>query len=311
MSEGQRDENAPGAEPDGPAAAIFDLGYKRYVGTRRPQSSRWRVIVLNLLATSWRGWWRMKIWIIGAILTTVGIGVPMYISRDRIFEQMVSRGTAINWADALVPMAFQFFQWFAFVLGATIAATQVARDTRAGAFEFYFSRPVRPIDYVLGKLAGTTLIMAMAVAAGPILLALFRVGLSHDFDEVIASLDVVPRAGLVGILAALAYASVALAMSTLSSRSRITVAVWVVFYFMIGGIFEGIAYGTGIGDLAVLNMPKAVVGLAYGVFDVTIRFQPLPSPEASAAALIAYSVAGIWFLHHRVARAQRAGLGGG
>ena len=38
-----------------PAAAIHDLGYKRYVGTRRPQSTRWRVLVKNVVSTSWRG----------------------------------------------------------------------------------------------------------------------------------------------------------------------------------------------------------------------------------------------------------------
>lgn len=295
-----------------PQAAIHDLGYKRYVGTRRPQSTRWRVIVKNLVASSWRGWWRMKLWIIGAVITTVGIGVPMYISRNQIFEQMVSHGVAMRWADALLPVAFRFFPWFGFILGATVAASQVARDTRAGAFEFYFSRPVRPIDYVLGKLGGTALIMAAAMAAGPLLLAIFRVALSLTFDERLSTLVVIPKVALVGVLASMAYAAVPLAISSLSNRSRITVAVWVAFYLLFGGIVQGLAFGLHTSGLAALNLPMAVAGTAFGLFDVHVPvFDQVPGLWPSMAALVGYTALAVVVLRVRVGQAERAGLGGG
>jgi hypothetical protein len=298
-----------------PAAAIHDLGYKRYVGTRRPQSTRWRVIVKNLVATSWRGWWRMKVWIIGAVLTTVGIGVPMYIAKyisDRPETSDFTRGgTLMSWADALLPMSFQFYSWFGFVLGCTVAAAQVARDLRAGAFEFYFSRPVRPIDYMLGKVGGTVLVMALGVAAGPFVLSLFRVGLSRSSDDLVTTLTMVPRAALVGVVAAMAYAVIPLALSTLSPRPRITISMWVVFYFIYGSIANALAFGLHKADLAVLNVGQAVSGLAYGVFEVTVPHQPVPSVGASTAALAAYIGVGLVLIHMRVRQAERAGLGGG
>jgi ABC-type transport system involved in multi-copper enzyme maturation permease subunit len=292
-------------------AAIHDLGYKRYVGTRRPQSTRWRVIVGNLVTTSWRGWWRMKMWIIGAILTTVGIGVPMYISRHEIFDQLKQQGVPMTWADALLPMSFQFYSWFGFVLGATVAAAQVARDLRAGAFEFYFSRPVRPVDYMLGKVGGVTLVMACALAAGPLLLSLFRVGLSREVDEILPNLVLVPRTALVGLVAALAYAAVPLALSTLSPRPRITIAMWVAFYFVFGGIASGLAHGLGRPDLAALSISDALVGFSFGIYGVEPLFQAVPSIGASTAALCGYTAVGLAVLHARVRRAERAGLGGG
>lgn len=295
------------------AAAIHDLGYKRYVGTRRPQSTRWRVIVKNLVATSWRGWWRMKLWIIGAIMTTVGVAVPMYISRDEIFDELMRGGVAMQFSDAMVAMSFQFYPWWGFLLGATIAAGAVARDLRAGAFEFYFSRPVRPVDYLAGKVGGVFLIMALALAAGPIMLALFRVGLSRDVDEVLPNLAAVPKVAMVGLVSALAYAVVPLAISTLAARPRITISIWVVFYFIFGGIVEGIAIGLKIPDLAAVSLSDAVGGFAWGVLGVELPMGPHqpPSVVASLGSLLAYSALGLVLLHMRLRQAEQAGLGGG
>jgi ABC-type transport system involved in multi-copper enzyme maturation permease subunit len=296
---------------EGPRAAIHDLGYKRYLGTRRPQSTRWRVIVKNLIATSWRGWWRMKVWMIGALLTTVGVGIPMYLSRHTVVRELQAKGFPMTWADALVPMSFSFFAWTAFTLATTIAAAQVARDLRASAFEFYFSRPVRPIDYVAGKVGGIGIIMLIALAAGPLLLSLFRVGLSDDMDEVMTTLALVPRTALVGVLAALAYAVVPLALSTLAPRPRITVAMWVGFYFIFGPIVEGLSFVMRAPDLAALNLPEAVTGLAHGLYGVPSMFGPMPSVAASATALLGYIALGLFVLHWRVRSAERAGMGGG
>jgi hypothetical protein len=294
-----------------PAAAIHDLGYKRYVGTRRPQSTRWRVIVKNVISTSWRGWWRMKFWMIGALLTTVGTGIPMYLLRHEIVRELEREGLKLTWADALVPGSFAFFAWTAFILAITVAASQVARDLRASAFEFYFSRPVRPIDYIAGKVGGVTVIMLFALAAGPFLLSLFRVGLSNDMDEAMTTLALVPRTALVGLLAALAYAVVPLAMSALAPRPRITVAIWVGYYIVFGGLISLLSHALRAPDLAALRLPDAVVGLAFGLYETTSMFGQLPSAGASMASLVGYTVLGLLALHWRVRSAERAGLGGG
>jgi ABC-type transport system involved in multi-copper enzyme maturation permease subunit len=297
------------------AAAIHDLGYKRYLGTRRPQSTRWRVLVKNAVSTSWRGWWRMKIWVIGCAITAVGLGVPMYISRNKVLEGLVRPGVSAGWADAFLPFSFLFFPWLAAILATTTAAGAVARDLRAGAFEFYFSRPVRPVDYVLGKVVGSALVMAAALLAGPLALSLFRVGLAAgDLDELFAALALVPRIALVGALGSIAFAVVALAISSLSSRPRITAAVWVGFYLLFGGVIEGLSAALQQPDLAALNLWSAVWGFAYGLIPVRLPgglSGSAPGLAASYAALVAYTAIGLVVLHVRVKLAERAGLGGG
>jgi ABC-type transport system involved in multi-copper enzyme maturation permease subunit len=296
------------------AAAIHDLGYKRYLGTRRPQSTRWRVLVKNTVSTAWRGWWRMKAWTVGCIIATVVFGAWMYIARDELVQEMMRRGLTVRWDNVLLPMSFRGYRWFAFVLAAATAAGAVARDMSAGAFEFYFSRPVRPLDYMLGKVIGATLVLGAALLAGPILLALFRVGLSRNLDEVIPAMVFVPRMALVGATAAIAYAVVALAFSSLSTRARITVALWVGFYLLLGGTVEAMAAAMSAPDLAALSLPRAVEGLAFGVMHMRVPdglTRVTPGVALSYASLVAHIAVGLIVLHVQVRRAERAGLGGG
>jgi ABC-type Na+ efflux pump permease subunit len=294
---------------DAPRAAIHDLGYKRYVGTRRPQSTRWRVIVKNVLTTSWRGWWRMKIWMIAVLLTTVGTGIPLYISRHELVRELARKGAPMNWVESLVPFSFNFFTWTAFVLGITVASAQVARDLRAGAFEFYFSRPVRPLDYVVGKVVGVAIIMFLALGAGPLLLSIFRVTLSDNMDEAMAALALVPRTALVGLLASLAYAVVPLALSALAPRPRITVTLWVGYYFVVAGLLVILAAALHVHGLAALVLPFAVISLAYGMYGATLG--GAVGVATSLIGLVVLIVVGLVALHWRVRAAERAGLGGG
>jgi hypothetical protein len=44
-----------------PGGTIYDLGYKRYVGTRPSTGTRWLVIMRHQLGMGWRKWWRYKV----------------------------------------------------------------------------------------------------------------------------------------------------------------------------------------------------------------------------------------------------------
>jgi ABC-2 type transport system ATP-binding protein len=266
-------DGAAAAPASGSASgsAIHDLGYKRYLGTRRPQSSRWRVIVRDQVGVTWRGFWRMKAWVIASAMTTVVFGALMFVFGNETFSAAVKQatGSTPTIVDAMLPFSFQFFPWFGFVMSVSVAAAVVPRDLKAGAFEFYFSRPVRPIDYVAGKLAGLCLIFAAVMAAGPLLLALFRVGISPP-SEMLGMLHVVPRALLVGVLSTTAYAALPMAIGALAGSARTAVAVWVLFYLVVSGIVISVSHAVDQPDLGALSLPVAVVALAYDLFDMQI-----------------------------------------
>lgn len=296
---------------DSPKATIHDLGYQRYLGSRRAQSTRWRVIVGNLLSMSWKGWWRYKAPLAVAVMITVGIAMGIYFSRHEIFAGQ--RGDKVRTvADSLIPMSYAYYSSAAFIVGLTVLASAVSRDLQAGAFEFYFSRPVRPIDYTLGKIAGAFILLAPLLMAGPLLLTIYRLAMTGDMDQTIDTLPWIPKALLVGLVATFAHASVALAFGAMSKRPRYAMAAYAAFVLVFGNIMFGIGQGADIPELGALDLSAAITGLASAVFDVHLLFgTPSPPVGASIASLVGYTSLSCIFIWYRVKSAERAGMGGG
>ncbi len=294
-------------------AAIHDLGYQRYAGGRRPQSTRWRVIVRNLLSMSWQGWWRYKLPLASAVLTMVGIAVGIYFSRNELFDAAPGVGEQVRTiADSLIPRSYSWFGFSALFVGLAVLSGAVSRDLEAGAFEFYFSRPVRPLDYVAGKVGGAFLLLAPILILGPLVLTVYRLGLTGDVDKIVDSLSWIPKAVGVGVLATLAHACVALAFGALTRKARYAVAGYGAFIFMFGYMMSLIAIGANMPALAALNISSAVQGLAMGVFQIDYLFGAAPPPlMPSLAALLGYIALSLAIIVGRVRSAQQAGMGGG
>lgn len=302
----------PGGQPGGQqGAVIYDLGYKPYEGTRRSQATRYRIMVRYTVSSAWKGFWRMKAWVFTAALTAFVIGTIMYVGGNQMFPLAGRAGERVTVGEALLPYSFQFFRWSAFALSLSVVAGLVARDLKSGAFEFYFSRPVRPVDYVLGKVGAALLIMGAVFFVCPTLLALFRIGMVGT-DSVLSALPLVPKTALVGALATVAYATVPLAFSASLPRPRHTVAAWAAFHFLLGPIMVFISAQTGVPALAALDLSTAVNAVALALFDLQNIGGPPQAPVwAGAAVLAGYSTAAVAFVYRRVASAQRAGMGGG
>ena len=319
MSEHEREAGAdarvrPAAAPAtrGRSGAVHDLGYKRYLGSRRALATRWRVIVRNQVAFAWQGFWRYKSWLGGAVATTLVSAALLYLASHQVIKQITRDGLDLTVAAEIVPRAFEWYARAAFIVTLTVASSVVAIDLKLGAFTFYFSRPVRPIDYVLGKLGGVLLLMGFLLIAGPLALTLLNLGLSENTDDLIDNLRLVPKALLVGAVATVAYAAIPLGVSALSTNRRHTVAIWGTFYFLIGNMALLVAKASDNPTLAALDVPTAVSSLAMQVFDAhVLSFGRPPSVTASIVSLLAMSAAGIAVMWARVRSHEGTGVGGG
>src|SRR5262249_24093632 len=138
--------------------------------------------------------------------------------------------------DGALPRAISWYTRAAFLLSLTIGSSVIARDIQSGAFTFYFARSVRPRDYVLGKLAGMFAVNAAIMLAGPLVLALARLGLSDSIDDLVTLLPIVPKAIAIGLLGTLAFAAVPLAFSALIPNPRHALALWAAYYLIVGGM---------------------------------------------------------------------------
>lgn len=290
---------------------IHDLGYQRYVGTRRSLGSRWTVIFRHQVSTAWVGWWRYKLWLIAAVIATVVSGAVLYIFSNGFFDFLIRQsGTKISVPDGIVALSSEWYCKIAFIVSLTIGASVIASDAQSGAFTFYFARSVRPRDYVLGKLAGVGALMALVFAAGPVLLAGLRLGLSSSPHEVAERLPMVGKALVLGVAGTVMYTAVPLGCSALIPSRRNALAVWATYYVLVGLMAQGLGRVV-YPPLGALDLASAVKALAFGLFDVQILRDrasiPMPAAAASIAIHSALAVAAtVW----RVRTAQRTGVGG-
>lgn len=287
---------------------VHDLGYTPYDGPRRPQASRYRTIAANLIRSAWRGLLRLKLWLITTAITVFVVGTLMYVMEG--FGNFRSAGLPVPRSESLVPQSFDFLAISAFFLSLMVTASVIANDLRTGAFVFYFSRPLRPLDYVAGKLVGAGILTAAILFVGPMLLSLFRLGLA-DSGQVLDAAPIVPKTALMGVIATTTYTVVPLAFSAISSRKRYTIILWAAFYVVLGPAAQGIATATEIGELGAFNIPAALDAVSLFIYGLEpTRGPSLPPAWLGAAVLFGYVSIALGFVYWRVSSAERAGLGG-
>ena len=294
---------------------IHDIGYKRYVGTRLSTGTRWRVIMREQISFAWKKWWRYKLALGGTVITAFVAGGIIYFSAGKILRS-IGNGAAnqmvLTFADGVLPLSVAFFCRMAFVLSLTLGATIIANDTQTGAFTFYYVRSVRPRDYVLGKLAGYGFLVGTLVVIGPLLVALFRLGMSDDTDQFLKYLPIVPKIIGIGLLATLVYTAVPLAISAMVPNRRYALALWAAYYLIVSNIALAIGAVTKSPAMA-LDIQTSLQAVTFELFDIPRMLVGAPSGLDGKTALIALlaqgalAIALMWFM---VASERRSGVGG-
>jgi len=305
----------PGFSPEtgtteAPVGAIHDLGYKRYLGTRRDPRTRWRVIAREQVASAWKFWWRFKAAFgLAAIITAIAGGMMLFTS-DRKSSLGRAQGFAMQLIDTTLPESIIWFCRAGFVVSLTIGATVVASDVQSGAFTFYFARSVKPHHYVIGKLAGMCALLALILVAGPLVIAGLRLGVSDDVDQLVDLLPILWKTLVIGGVATLAYAAVPLGFSALMPNRRNALALWAAYYLVFGAMVYELGKVSS-GSLAALDLPRAVQTITYALFDLNFRSRDAQIPVAAAVASLAgHVVVAVALVSYQVRRAQRTGVGG-
>jgi ABC-2 type transport system permease protein len=290
---------------------IHDLGYKRYVGTRRSIATRWTVIMRHQIATAWKGWWRFKPWLIAALLATAVSGGVLYFLSGKMFRIIGGiGGQAIKFADGILPLSMSWYCPIGFIVSLTVCSTMVAGDVQTGAFTFYFARSARPRDYVIGKLAGVGVLLSLIMLGGPLVLAGVRLALSDDLDQLITFLPVVYKAAAIGALGTLVYAVVPLGFSALITNRRYAMALWAAYYVVVGSMAAGIGLVTR-PAIGALDLAAALKTISLNLFDAHQSGRSLAIPTSIALiSIFGHAAAAIGLMFWRVRNAQQTGVGG-
>jgi len=182
--------------------SILDRGYTPYQGRYTPEASRWQVIASRMLRMSARQWW--------AILIMVATVIPLLVSAVQMWIMSKLFAMAPPGVAVTSPDTYMMLPWgtmtLAFLIALFAGAGQVADDTRAGAFQFYFARPVTRDQYLVGKVM-PVVVMTMFIALLPaLLLSLLRLALLPSGAEVVKKLPLVGATIIIGTVEALVLA---------------------------------------------------------------------------------------------------------
>jgi ABC-2 type transport system permease protein len=103
----------------------------------------------------------------------------------------------------------------------------ISADLRFNALPLYFSRPLRRIDYFLGKLGVITMFLALIVIVPSVVAYVFGLLFSLDITLIKDTYRILFAAVLFGMIIAVSAGLLILALSSLSRNSRYVALFWI------------------------------------------------------------------------------------
>ena len=198
-----------------PAGVIHDIGYQRYAGPRLGERDVFLALYTQSLRTvfGFGRSFKAKIfpWLIVGVVGLVAVVVIAFRAQ----------------ADQVLMTYAQFPQNLStlMVLFVAIAAPElVSRDLHSGVLPLYFSRPLRPADYALAKLAA--LVSAIVLVWGGAQLAIFA-GAAFSvkgFGNVMNELGDMGLGVIYSALYAVVFAGIALLVAAFLKRRAVAAA---------------------------------------------------------------------------------------
>lgn len=285
--------------------AIHDVGYQPYKGGRTPPARRFLVISRNVFGLAWRQ--RGPKFAIYSSLMVV-IGASVFMSVGARVASMASRRAGVSMQDMVIFMSLSWFHFSAFLLAVMVGCATIANDLKMGAFQFYFARPVRGQDYVLGKLLGLGWLVGIPMLLGPLAVALIRLTFVDTFGQAMSASVVVPRAAAVGIIGTFAYVLPAAGIGALLEKRVPAQALYVIYAFVIEIIVHGIAHALKTPWVRALSASTDLDAISRRIFGMTAD-EGEPSWRLAAIALAVICALGYLAIRLRVKRAETHGLG--
>jgi ABC-2 type transport system permease protein len=234
---------------------ILDQGYQHWNGKLAGHALRWLTITRQGVRAQLKNRW-VLLTLFGALLPALVLSAFLIVWG--LFEQQSAILTPFLFLFQNLPddlkagpkgyrstfwtLAYsQFFEVQIFVcmiLTVLVGPDLISQDLRFNALPLYFSRPLRRIDYFLGKF-GVIAAFLLMVTLAPALLA-YVVGLAFSLDPMMVrdTWRVLAASIAFSLVATVSTGLLMLAFSSLSRSSRQVAAMWIGLW-MVGGVAAG------------------------------------------------------------------------
>ena len=205
---------------------INPIGYRPWTGDRTRHLYRLYVISRTIFAEKIRS---------KGVLVLLFIGIILVHAFPLIFKVLLPHEGLT--ADDMIEGENSIFGGGLFLiltmlLAAVVSSDLISRDLRDNSFVLYFSRPIRPVDYLAGKMAGGFSIMSVFCLL-PVIVFGVAIIATQSGSDYLDSLEVLGLAAVAGILTSVFFLGFGLMLSSVTrSRAYAGVGTFVSFFVL-------------------------------------------------------------------------------
>ncbi len=248
--------------------AVHDLGYERWNGTLQKRTFRWLPMVryhVNLILKRKVIWLILLISIVPAIVFSGVIYISSEGAREGTQIEQIAAGAQVLGQETENPVDFvatRFFRreagsnkpltmkekyWFVtthglfllllwpqsfivMLVASAVGASLIAQDVRSNALEIYLTKPITPLDYVLGKLSVVT-VFIMLTTFLPVMIV-FGVAAASWQGFFSVTWTIIPKLFAICLVASVVNGVVILGLSSLAKSGRYATVIWFAIGFI-------------------------------------------------------------------------------
>lgn len=231
---------------------IFDQGYQHWDGQLSGHGWRWLTVARHGVRAQMKNRWTRIVLLI-ALLPALGLALvliawglleqqaeiirPLF-AMIRLPRELMEGPKAFRvpvW-NAAFHFFFSFQMFFSMLLVMLVGPGLISQDLRFNAIPLYFSRPLRRIDYFLGKLGVIGYFLGMVTIVPAVLAYLLGLLFSLDLSVVADTWRLLAASIGFGLIVVLSAGTFMLALSSLSRNSRYVALFWVGVWIISGTI---------------------------------------------------------------------------
>jgi ABC-2 type transport system permease protein len=227
---------------------IFDQGYQHWSGELSGHGWRWLAVTRHGVRAGMKN--RLLRYVLFAAWTPAvalaGI-LRVWGLLERGNSSIVSFASFLHRSMLADPAQFRVDIWrlaFGYFLQVELFTSMVlillvgpdliSQDLRFNAMPLYFSRPLRRLDYFLGKLGVIVAFLGMVVIAPSVVAYILGLFFSSSLSVFRDTIGILVNSILYGLIISVSAGMTALALSALSRNSRYVALSWVGIWFVTG-----------------------------------------------------------------------------
>jgi ABC-type transport system involved in multi-copper enzyme maturation permease subunit len=212
---------------------ISPIQYRPWNRERSAQNLRVYVILKSVFKHGLKSIWVKVLLILGFFLLFAFPMISMILQpHERLEAEEMS--TAFNGFSLAI---------FAMLLAAVVTSDLISDDLSSNSFVLYFSRALKPKDYLMGKAGGVLIIMGLLCFIPPLLMA-FAATLTQSSDDYWSSIKVIGRTIVAGVLATAFFVPFGIMMSSFTrKKSYAAIGTFMSFFVLaiVASVFSAFA----------------------------------------------------------------------